>query len=787
MANHKRAPRSRVGSKDVQRTAALRAELGAKVLEAAPVLILLLDAQGAIQYVNPFFERLTGYRLDEIRGQDWFETFLPQREHERVRAVFHERFGGVLVRGYVNPIVTRAGEERDIEWTGEMLRDYATYPALLLAIGHDVTEREAAQDALRTSEQRFAEAHRIASVGAWQLDLGTQVRWWSDELYCIAGLPVGTPMTGELLRGMVHPDDRARFDEVFTTALAEGVADVEFRIVRPDGEVRDVYGRARATYDETGKPIAMAGTGQDITERKRTEEAARRASALLATVVAGAPIVLFALDPSGRFTLSEGRALEKVGLKPGELVGASALDLYGDVPGFVDAFRRALSGEQTVLASTLGDIEFEAVYTPTIDARGRIDGIIGVGFDVTERKRAEAELHASITAQQRLVAELREADRRKNDFIAILSHELRNPLSVIRNGLYVLDRAGPGTDQARHAAGIIDRQVTQLARLVDDLLDVSRITQDKIRLQRARLDLEDLVRAVVDDHQAMFASRGVRLELTLTKAPSIVSGDAARLTQVIGNLFHNAAKFTPAGGLTRVSLTRDLAAARAVLRVADTGAGIDPAMLGQIFQAFAQGDRTLARSMGGLGLGLTLVKGLVELHGGDVSAHSEGEGWGAEFIVRLPLEPSAEGMSVPPAGAPAPREVQRVLVIEDNVDAAEMLASLLELEGHTVKIAHDGATGIRIARELHPDVVLCDLGLPDMTGYEVARELRRDGALLPTHPVLLVALSGYAAPEDVAQAHAAGFDRHLAKPVTFDRLRSVIEAAGNQGASSSRS
>jgi two-component system CheB/CheR fusion protein len=262
----------------------------------------------------------------------------------------------------------------------------------------------------------------------------------------------------------------------------------------------------------------------------------------------------------------------------------------------------------------------------------------------------------------------------------------------------------------------------------------------------------------------------------------IVRGDAARLTQVIGNLLHNAAKFTPAGGLTRVSVARDVAPASAVLCVADTGAGIDPTMIERMFQPFAQSDRTLARSMGGLGLGLTLVKGLVELHGGDVSVHSEGEGRGAEFLVRLPLDGRVEELTAPSAGTAVLREVRRVLVIDDNVDAAAMLASLLELEGHLVTVAHDGATGIRIARELRPDIVLCDLGLPDMSGYDVARELASDESL---RSALLVALSGYAAPEDVARARAAGFDRHLAKPVVLDHLRSILEAVRIQRAGSS--
>ncbi len=638
--------------------AALRAELGAKVLDSAPVLILLLDAEGAIQFVNPFFERLIGYRLDEIQGKDWFATFAPAHEREQRRAVYRQTFESASGGGIVNAVVTRTGAARDIEWTYDVLCDAQSRPASLLAIGNDVTER------------------------------------------------------------------------------------------------------------------------------RSTQEAARRASELLASVVAGAPIVLYALDRDGRFTVAEGRGLDKLGLAPGQLVGTSALELYGYLAGLREAFERTLAGEQTVITHTVNDLDFDVVYVPSVDARGCIDGVIGVAFDVTERNRAEAELRASVAAQQQLVAELRDADRRKNDFLAMLSHELRNPLSAICSGLDVCERAAPGSAAAQRATAIVRRQARQLARLVDDLLDVSRISQGKIQLQRAPLDLDELVRSVVDDHQSMFTGRGIRLEASPAGAPVIVHGDAARLTQVIGNLLHNAAKFTPAGGVTRVSVARDLAARSAVLRVADTGAGIDATMLERIFLPFAQSERTLARSMGGLGLGLTLVQGLVQLHGGEVSVHSDGEGCGAEFIVRFPLGGLAE-----PA-APAPRitargDARQVLVIEDNHDAAEMLASIIELEGHCVTTVHDGASGVRAAHELRPDLVLCDLGLPDITGYEVARELRRDDAL---RSMLLVALTGYAAAEDVARARAAGFDRHLAKPVALDRLRSVLDAVCHHraGPSSSR-
>ena len=747
------------------------AELGRRFLEAAPVVLVVIDAGGAIRYVNAYFERLTGFSLAEIQGKEWFETFLPERDRARFRAQLSACYAGAIPRGNVNPIVTRSGEERQIEWTCEMMNDDQGNLAAMLSLGHDVTELVAARDALQVSEQGLAEAQRIANLGAWKLDLRTGVAWVSDEHARINGFPIGESVTMDEYTSRVHPDDRPAFEQSFATALATGKAELEYRFVLPGGDVRDIHSRARIIRDEHGEPITLVGTTQDVTERNRVEATARRASELLRAVVAKAPFVMFLLDRDGTFILCEGRALERLGLEPGEVVGRSALEMYADVPGFLDAFHRALAGEQTVLTSSAGDSEFEAIYAPSIDSRGRIDGVISVAFDITDRTRAEAQLRAAAEAQTRLVEELREADRRKNDFIAVLSHELRNPLSAIQSGLYLLDRVSAASERERRAIDILQRQVTQLTRLVDDLLDVSRITRDRIQLQRASLDLAQLVRTVVDDHRQLFASHGVTLELSLTGAPVMVSGDAARLTQVIGNLLHNAGKFTPRGGRTTVSLAADRAAGRAVLHVIDTGAGIDAAMLEQMFRPFAQADRTLARSMGGLGLGLALVKGLVDLHGGEVTVHSAGAGRGADFAVQLPLEQLPERASAPEAGRARQPESRRILVIEDNVDAAETLSAILELDGHTVEVAHDGTAGIKIAREHRPDIVLCDLGLPDVSGYEVARALKQDEALRST---LLAAVSGYAAPEDVARARTAGFDVHIAKPIALDRLRGLV-------------
>jgi len=365
-------------------------QIALQILKDAPVVILVLDLEGRIQHVNSFFERLAGYRLDEVRGRDWFDTFLPERDRERIRALFRQSREGEHVDGSVNAIVTRAGDERQIEWTDEFLRDNEGRAIGIVAIGQDVTERSAARDALRTSEQRLAEAQRIASLGAWELDLRTLTPWWSEEQYRLNGVPLGTPVSQDQFLSMIHPDDRAKFAETFRTALEAGAWEGEYRIVRPDGQVRTLYGRAKTTCDARGTPVKIAGTNRDITDSKNTEDAARRNDALLRTVIGGAPVVIFALDRQGVFRFSEGRALANLGLRPGQIVGTSALDVYGSVPGFEETFRRALSGEQSTLTSHFGPIAFEAAYAPSYDADGVIDGVIGVGFDVTDRLTAEA-------------------------------------------------------------------------------------------------------------------------------------------------------------------------------------------------------------------------------------------------------------------------------------------------------------------------------------------------------------------------------------------------------------
>ena len=410
------------------------------------------------------------------------------------------------------------------------------------------------------------------------------------------------------------------------------------------------------------------------------------------------------------------------------------------------------------------------------DASGR-RYLLGVITDISDRKRMEDELRRSRDDLDARVRErtraLEEADRHKTEFLAVLSHELRNPLSPILTGIFLLETLPPASPKAARARAAIRRQAEHLTRIVDDLLDVTRISRGKIKLRREVADLRELVRRTCEDHRATFAGSDVEMVVDLPDQPVWVDADATRVAQVVGNLLSNANKFTPPQGEVTVSLRA--AEGSAEIGVRDNGIGIHPEHLGRLFQPFAQEDRGLARTAGGLGLGLALSKGLVELHGGSLTGRSGGPGAGSEFTVTLPLAarrtddlPASDGI---PRGALAPGSGRRVVIIEDNADAARSLADVLEVLGYQVRVALDGTTGIALTRETAPDVVLCDLGLPDVDGYQVARTVKGDASLRSTR---LIALSGYALPEDLERSREAGFDAHLAKPAPLEDLAVLL-------------
>ena len=369
---------------------------------------------------------------------------------------------------------------------------------------------------------------------------------------------------------------------------------------------------------------------------------------------------------------------------------------------------------------------------------------------------------------------LREENRRKDEFLAMLAHELRNPLAPIQNAVAVLQHIDSDDERLIFARGIVGRQVNHLSRLVDDLLDVSRITLGKVKLQKERIDLAAIVARAVETSRPAIEARRHHLTLSLPSQPVPLEADPTRLAQVIGNLLLNAAKYTEEGG--KIVLSAEKTESEVVMRVRDTGMGISAELLPRVFDLFIQGDRSLARAEGGLGIGLSLVRRLVEMHGGAVNAYSDGLGQGSEFVVRLPAaEASSNGEPhLKIDGRPNRSARRRILIVEDNIDGAESLAMLLDLMGHHVYVAYTGPEALETAKMVNPQFVLLDIGLPGMSGYDVARQLREQPAFAATK---LIAMTGYGQEEDRQHSREAGFNHHLVKPVDPQLLLGLLQSA----------
>jgi len=509
-------------------------------------------------------------------------------------------------------------------------------------------------------------------------------------------------------------------------------------------------------------PDGLHITFRDVTARKAEERAVRESERLYRAIGESIDFGVWVCAPDGRNTYASESFLRLVGLTQQQCSDFG----WGEVLHPDDAERTIAAWRECVRTGGSWDMEHRfrgvdgqwhpvlARGVPVRDDDGTILCWAGINLDIGRLKRAEQALL--------------EADRRKDEFLAVLSHELRNPLAAIHNAQGLLQHAPPGGDQALRAGQVVERQLQHLNRLVDDLLDVSRISSGKLRLVRAPIDLGVIARRAVEDLRPLFERRGLALELREAGAACTVDGDAVRLAQVFGNLLFNSSKFTDPGGHVVLSVEREGAVVRG--RVRDDGTGIGPEMLARLFRPFAQADRTLERSRGGLGLGLALVKGIVELHGGTVEAYSQGPGTGAELVVSLP---AAADLPAPRAGRPQRRAgpQRRILLVEDNEDAGETLRELLAIYGHEVRLVRNGQAALEEVRRLRPEVLVCDLGLPGLDGYEVARRLRADPACAG---MMLVALSGYASHGDVEEARAAGFDHHLAKPPDLAALQRLL-------------
>jgi PAS domain S-box-containing protein len=581
---------------------------------------------------------------------------------------------------------------------------------------------------------------------------------------------------------LTHDKDRGTVDiaaRVLSEGRTVGLAN-HAQLVTRDGQEIPIEDSAAPITDSLGNLAGAVLVFHDVTQRRRAVAQLTESEARLRRAQEMAHLGSWEYDHvNGRLTWSD-EVYRMFGWEPQEFEANHKVLLEGVHPDDRAAVEAAYSAcvregkdyeiEHRIVQNRTGAIRFvHERCGHRCDASGRVVASVGMVHDITERKQAEAEL-TSVNLRLAL------ADRRKNDFLAVLSHELRNPLTPIANSLHILDRTAPGCEQSKRALQVIGRQVSHLSDLVNDLLDVTRITRNKIRLRKEPMDLWEVVSRSVEDSRSLFDAAGVGLELDRPSQPIPVVPDRTRVVQMVSNLLQNAAKFTHQGGHARVSV--DVEGTEGVVRVADDGIGMDPKTLGRLFEPFVQVDQSLDRGKGGLGLGLALVKGLAQLHGGSVSVHSDGLGKGTEFCVRLSLHTGdARQSSAPTADLPPVR--RRVLVIEDHVDAAETLREVLQLGGHEVTLAHSGPEGLAKAREFRPEVVLCDIGLPGMDGYEVACAFRSDEQLRQTY---LVALTGYVLAEDRQRSAEAGFDLHLAKPLDLDELDRVLAELPAAGA-----
>jgi PAS domain S-box-containing protein len=547
---------------------------------------------------------------------------------------------------------------------------------------------------------------------------------------------------------------------------------------RREEELRALHRDLEQRVEERTAALAASNAAlhAENDERRRAEAAAWTSEARKAAVLDTSLDGIVAIDHNGRVIEFNPGAERMFGHRQADVIGREMADLIIPLP-LRDAHRQGMANH---LSTGDGQVLGRRIELPALRADGTqflvelavtrmpSDGeAIFIGFvrDITDRKRAEELLVRQAEA-------LREADRKKDEFLATLAHELRNPLAPLRNGLQIMRLLPRNPAALEQAWGMMDRQLTQLVRLVDDLLDVSRITRGKLNLRREGVDVRAVIAAAVETSRPAIEQAGHELTVKVPEEAVLVDGDATRLAQVVANLLNNSAKYTHRGG--HICLTAERTNGSVVLSVKDNGIGIPPTMLGRVFEMFIQVDRTLEKTTGGLGIGLSLVKGLVEMHGGTIEARSEGEGKGSEFVVTLPV-------AIPKANDPDHRTTdvngavqpdrRRVLVVDDNVDAADSLGQLLELLGNEIRTAHNGEAGIAAAAAFRPDVILMDIGMPKLNGYEAARRVREQPW---GRTVVLVALTGWGQEADRRKSADAGFDFHLVKPVDPAALKKLL-------------
>jgi PAS domain S-box-containing protein len=734
--------------------------------------VITTDVEGRVTLLNSVAETLTGWTNAEATGQSLTRVFPILNEQTRVVADNPVekalRLGSAVGLANHTVLISKDGTERPIDDSAAPIKNEQGETIGVVLVFRDATEQRRVEAADRKNREILRLVHQIGRIGHWEWNAQTDENNWSRELETLYGLPPGEFEGGyEGWAKLLHPDDRAKAEADVRRAFETGEYFTEFRVIWPDGSVHWLETRANVLRDGQDNPARIVGVNMDVTERKQQEEALRASEQRWRTMAEALPNLVWTDLPDGQCDWLSSQWGKFTGIPENDLLGLRWLEtvIHPD-----DRERTRACWEAACADRADYDLEyrirrhdgeyhwFKTRGVPIRDERGEITYWFGTCTDIEDVKRLEAALL--------------ETDRRKNEFLATLAHELRNPLAPVRHAVELLRHYGGDAERVEQTRGMMDRQLSHMVRLVDELLDMSRISRGSVQLRLERVDLASAIRSAVESARPLIESQAHKLTVTLPPEPIYLNADSTRLAQVVSNLLNNAAKYTEKGG--HIWLTAKRQGNEAVISVGDTGIGIRPEHLPHVFEMFSQVAPALERSQGGLGIGLSLVRGLVELHGGVVEARSRGVGKGSEFIVRLPVveTPAPSETPEPPAfQRMASGRMRRILVVDDNRDAADGLALMLRVMGHETRTAYDGLESLQAAANFRPDVVLLDIGLPKMNGYEVAQEIRKEPW---GKGMALIALTGWGQEDDKRRALDAGFDHHLTKPVEAAVLAKLL-------------
>jgi PAS domain S-box-containing protein len=754
------------------------AELGKGVFEGSPDCVKLLDADGHVVAMNRNGQ--CAMEIDDfqtVRGAHWSTLWTAEGKQSINASVAAARNGQSSSFNAFCP--TAKGTARWWEVTVSPILGEAGQVERILSVSRDVTEVQIANEQIRRSEARFRSLVTATTAIVW----GSAGNGEFD-----AEQPGWTAFTGmafDRFQGLgwldaIHADDRAHSSASWAAAIATGTLyEVEHRLQRADGQFRYMSVRAVPIFAPDGTVNEWVGVHTDIHDRKASEAILRDNEERVRLATESAELGLWAWHPGTDEVVWENdRPYAIFGLAKNTAPITARRFLTEFVhPDHIAEFGRAVTATIETGArlhfqarirrsdGILRWVEFFGNLQPQID--GDPLRIIGTVADITANKESEEEL-------RRLAANLSEADRRKTEFLAVLAHELRNPLAPIRQGLHLMQTQADNRETVTRVREMLDRQINQMVRLVNDLLDVARITSGKVELQKQPAEIADLIKVAVETSLPLIEAARHRLTVTVPPASLMVFVDPARIAQVVSNLLNNAAKYTPAGGTIDLRVTHT--DSDVMIAVTDNGVGIAPQSLGSVFDLFRQVGQDFERTQGGLGIGLSLVRQLVEMHGGTAQADSPGEGRGSTFTIRLAL---IGGTASKGAVHPDDQQQQgiaratslRILIADDNSDAAEILSLLLQASGHVTGVAYNGHDALNLASDFRPDVIFLDIGMPGMNGYEVAKALRQRPQMAK---VVLIALTGWGGEQDRAMSNQAGFDHHLIKPVDLDAIEVLL-------------